>query len=520
MGREVLMKRWSWLLVAVLAVSPAFAAEKKKDDKKGKETPPAKVDVVQEAEAKAAAGDVKGAIEDLEKAIAVEPRAALRVGVLREKAGELDLAIDAYKVAGEKMSGPGQGEALGRMAVLQVTRGMPEAAASAAAAVAADPEGVWPTIAMAYRRAQEGQGAEAVALAEKAVAAGGGASAKTALGRALMAKGDMAAAEAAYREALAAEPNSLMTLVGLATVLRKTGRAAEAEPMLKTAADAGAVEAHKERARVLIALGRAEEALGEANLAAAMSPENDTDAQRLVVEVKVARSLVDVSQGQIDLAVEDLSRLVGQNPESAAAQLGLAKAQIARRDAAAALAALQKAVALDPKDAEAQYQLGFVQHMMKRDVAGALPAFEQAVALEPGNPTYRTGLGGALVEAGQLDRAIQELSKVTSAAGYTGSDAWFYLGTAHFNAKRYKESAEALEKSVAIKADNAQAEGLLAWCYVALKDTENFKKHGAAARKLGFKDADLMARLQKIEAGETFKEDKPKTTRPRPKRVP
>jgi len=157
---------------------------------------------------------------------------------------------------------------------------------------------------------------------------------------------------------------------------------------------------------------------------------------------------------------------------------------------------------------------------MKRNVAAAIPAFEQAVALEPGSALYRTGLGGALVEAGQLERAVQELTKVTSTEGYKGSEAWFYLGTAHFNAKRYKESTEALEKSVAIKPDNAQAEGLLAWCYVALKDTENFKKHGAAARKLGFNDADLMARLQKIEAGETFKDDKPKSAKPRTKRVP
>ena len=49
------------------------------------------------------------------------------------------------------------------------------------------------------------------------------------------------------------------------------------------------------------------------------------------------------------------------------AQLGLGKAQIARRDADAALAALQKAVELDPKNAEAQYQLGYVQHVMKAE---------------------------------------------------------------------------------------------------------------------------------------------------------
>ncbi len=517
------MKRWSWLLVAALVVSPAFGAEKKKkDDKKGKDAPVAQParDVLQEAEDKIAAGDVKGAVEFLEQAMSSEPRAALRLGILRESQGELDLAIDAYKVAGERLVGPGKGEALGRMAVLQNTRGMTEAAASADAALAADSEGVWPTIAAAYRRAREGNADEAVTLAQKAAAAGGGASAKSALGRALFARGDMAAAEAAYREALAAEPGALMPLVGLATVLRKTDRAAEAEPMLKKAADAGAVEAHKELARVLVALGRAGEALGEANLAAAMSSENDPEAQKLVVEVRVARSLQDVSGGQIDLAVEDLTRLVEQNPQSAVAQLGLGKAQIARRDAAAALAALQQAVALDPQDAEAQYQLGYVQHVMRQDAPSAVGPFEKASALDPGNLLFRTSLGGALNDANLLDRAVLELTKVTDTPGYSGWQAWFFLGTAQLKASRFKEGAAAFEKSLAAKADNGQAEGLLAWCYVGLKDTESFRLHGANARKLGFKDPELMKRLSQVEAGETFKDDKPKSSRPRKRRAP
>ncbi len=503
------MRHWSWLLVAAVAVTPALAAEKKKDEKKGKEAqaaqPAAAQDIVKQAEAMLAGGDAEGAAKLLETAMATDGRAALRLGILREGRGELDGAIDAYKAAAEKLSGPEKGEALGRMAVAQDTRGMAQAGANAEAAIAADPEGAWPAIAMSYRRVHEGKADEAVGLAQKAVAAGT-VGAKAALGRALEAKGETTGAEAAYREAMAAEPGAMAPVVGLATVLRRTNRAAEAEPMLKKVVDAspGAIDAHKELARVMIAMGRAQEALGEANLAAAMA-ENDPDAQKLVLEVKVARALQDLGQGQTDLATQDLTQLRDQNPDSAAVRLGLGRAQIARRDAAAAVPELQKAVELEPKNAEAQYQLGFVQHVMKRNAAAAVPAFEQAVALEPSNALFRTALGGALVEAGQLDRAVQELTKVTSAEGYSGSEAWFYLGTAHFNAKRYKESAAALEKSLAVKPDNAQAEGLLAWSYVALKDTENFKKHGANARKLGFKDADLMARLAKIEAGEKFK---------------
>ncbi len=294
--------------------------------------------------------------------------------------------------------------------------------------------------------------------------------------------------------------------MGLATVLRETGRAAEAEPMLKKVIDAspGAVEAYKEMARVKVALGRAQEALSDANLAAAMA-ENDPDARELVTEVKVARSLQDLGAGQTDLALQDLTQLRDQNPESAAVRLGLGRVQIARRDAAGALAELQKAVELDPKSAEAQYQLGYVQHAMKQSAAAAVGPYEQAVALEPGNTLFRTSLGSALTDAGQLDRAVEELTKVTATEGYGGWQAWYYLGAAQLKASRFKEAAAALEKALAVKPDNAQAEAFLAWSYFGLKDAASFKAHGAKARSLGYKDAQLFDRLAKVEAGQAIK---------------
>ncbi|HXK10870.1 MAG TPA: tetratricopeptide repeat protein [Vicinamibacteria bacterium] len=504
------MKRWIWLLLVALAASPAVADDKKKDDKKAKGAPAAQAPVVQdavkEAEAKLAAGDADGALTVLDKAMATDPKAALRLGQLREKRGELDLAVDAYKSAGERLDGPAKGEALGRLAVVQGERGMKDAAASAEAAMAADPEGVWPTIALSHRRADEGKGDEGIALAQKAAAAGGGAAATAALAHAQGAKGDMAAAEASYRQAMATDPTDLGTTVGLATVLRKTGRAAEAEPMLKKAIDGspGAVEAYKELARVKIALGRAQDALADANLAAAMA-ENDTEAQGLVLEAKVARALQDLGAGQTDLAIQDLTQLRDQNPASPAVRLGLGRAQIARRDADAALPELQKAVELDPKNAEAQYQLGYVYHVMKQNAAAAVGPYEKAVAGEPGNTLFRTSLGSALTDAGQLDRAVEELTKVTASEGYSGWQAWFSLGAAQLKASRYKEAAAALDKAVAAKPDNAQAEALLAWSYFGLKDAEGFKAHGAKARKLGYKDPQLFDRLTKVEAGQPIK---------------
>jgi Tfp pilus assembly protein PilF len=255
---------------------------------------------------------------------------------------------------------------------------------------------------------------------------------------------------------------------------------------------------------VKMALGRAQDAIADANLAAAMS-ENDPEAQKLVIEVKAARALQALGQGQTDLAVQDLTSLRDQNPESAEVRLGLGRAQIARRDADAALAELQKAVELDPKNAEAQYQLGYVYQVMKQNPQAALDPYEKAVAADPGSALYRTSLGAVLTDLGQTDRAVEELTKVTTSEGYTGWQAYLYLGAAELKASHFKEAAAALEKAVAAKPDNAQAEAFLAWSYFGLKDAANFKLHGAKARSLGWKDAQLLDRLKRVEAGEEIK---------------
>ena len=505
------MKRWGWLLALALAV-PAGAADKK-DDKKDKDkkkaeavTPDA---LQQQAEQKAAAGDVEGAADLYRQAAGLpgstgEPM--LRLGRLYEGKARLDDAMDAYKTASATLSGPMKGEALGRLAALQETRGIAEAAATAEAAVAADPAGAWPNIALSRARAQQGKGDEAADLAAKAESAGGGAAASAAKGYAQEARGDLAAAETAYRAAVAADAGNVAAVVGLARVLRKTDRAAEAAPMLQKVIEAapGAVEAYKESARAKIAMNRAADAVADAATAAALA-ENDAEAQGLVRQVTVARALDSVARGQADLAVQDLTQLRDKEPDQAEVRVGLARALIAQRKADAALVELQKAVELDPASAEAQYRLGYVRHVMKQDAAGALGPYEKAVAAEPANIEYRTALGAVLSDLKQYDRAVAELQKVTQTPGYNRADGWIYLGAAHLGAKRYKDAIAALDKATAAAPDNAQAEAYLAWSYFGLKDAPSFRKHAGKAKALGHKEPTLLQYLTRIEAGEPIK---------------
>jgi len=506
------MKAPVWIVALALAV-PLFADDKK-DDKGKKDVKPAEKvvspdDLMKQAAQKEAAGDLDGAAELFAKAASAagatgEP--SLRLGRVLEAKGELDKAMDAYKAAGEKLSGAAKGEALGRLAVVQEIRGESEAGTTADAAAVADPTGLWPIIAASRARARAGKGDEAVALAQKAEAAGGGSAATSALGYAQEARADMAAAEAAYRASLAAEAGRVGPSVGLARVLRKTGRAAEAEPILQKVIEGapGAVEAYKESARVKIAQNRAAEAMGDAATAAAMA-EHDVEAQRLVQQVTVAKALAYLATNQADLAVQDLTALRDQNPNLAEARVGLAKALIAKRQADAAITELQKAIELEPSFGEGHYQLGYVQHVLKGNAAAAVPSYEKAVAAEPANVIYRTHLGAALTGNKQYDRALAELTKVVESPGYNRADAWIYLGEAHLNAKRYKEAIPALDKALTLAPTSAQAEADLGWCYFGLKDADNFKKHAGKAKALGYKEPTLLQYLARIEAGEPIK---------------
>ena len=497
------MKRWAWVLGMVLVAAGAGAVQ----EEEAQEQQPEYVaftaaELVAQADEKLAAGDKDGAATALEQALRAEGATgemAMRLGLLREELGALDNAIDAYGVAGEKLEGAARGEALGRRAVLQYTRGMEEASATAEAAAAADAEGVWPTIAMSYRDAHAGEIEEGVARARKAIDAGGGAVAQGALGYALQAKGDLAGAEAAYRTAMAADETRMAPIIGLASLLRTSGRAAEAEPLLAGVIEAspGAVEAYKEMARVKIELGRAQEALGDASIAAALA-ENDPDAQALVTEVKVGRALEDLAGGNQALAEQDLTQLRDENPESASVRLALAQAQLVRGDVDAAIAELTKAAELDPDSAVAFYELGAVQLRKKSDPAAAVPSLEKAVALDPGDATYATAYGTALVGAQQFDRTVEVLAPLAAQEGYESAEGFFSLGQAQVQLKKYRDAIPVLEKATTLAPDAAAIWATLAWAHFGLKDAENFKKAARKAKSLGYEEPTLLNYLEEL----------------------
>ena len=494
------MRLWIRIVCLALLASPALAQEEA--------AAPTVESLIAEAEAKAAAGQFDEAKEQLKKVKAMPEGAgpgSLALGRVLEELGELDLAMDAFEEASEALSGAAKGEALGHLALAQELRGFVEADATAETALAADPDGAWPLIALARAKARAGAGDEAETAARKAIEAGGGPPAHAALGFALETKGDLAAAEAAYQEGLA-KGGDLTSTIGMARVLRKTGRAAEAEPLLDEAIakSPGAIATYKEAARVKLAQNRPDEALGDAMTAAVLA-DHDQEAKALVKEATVGRALSYLGTDRAGLAIPDLQNLIQQEPDLVIAYVGLARAYITMRQPDEAQPYLATALELDPDNAEALYQLGYMRLTLQNDFAGAVEPLEKASGLDASNLAYHLEYGRALKHVQRFDESVAELQKVTESPGYAKAEGWLYLGEAQLGLKNYADAISALGRAAEIAGEVAYVEAMLGWAYFGLKDAESFKQHAGKARDLGYSEPTLLGYLKRIEGGEAIK---------------
>ena len=320
-----------------------------------------------------------------------------------------------------------------------------------------------------------------------------------ALAHFLWSAGRLADTEAEFQAALAAEPGHPLALKGLGLFYVTTGRAPAAEPYLKRRADASSSPVPKlELASYYLTIGRREDATrtltaveqmpgawvtARTILASmALSGGEPARAQALADEViarepnaidaSVVRASALAAQGQWEPALEtlnraleanprhlgalyargrlhatraalddaagDFSRVLGINPRAIAAQIALARVQLALGRSAAALTTagaavtagggvlarlvlaeayanerrfadaereLTAAVAAQPDLALAHVQLGRVRQAM-RQAAPARAAFMRALALDPASVPALTGLTELEFAAGQRDAAL------------------------------------------------------------------------------------------------------------------
>ena len=360
------MKAWIPVLAVALLVVPAARPGQEGRQEEGREEgrrarregQPA-TSSSKQAEAKAAAGDMDGAVDAAEAGGGRPTRpadASLRLGTAAR--GQVRAGPRDGRLPGRGGQAPGPGEGGGAGAALRAAghaghgRGR-RGRLRRRRRRRPIREGVWPTIALSRHGPARARPTRRSPWRRRRRRRAGTAAA-TALAYAQEAKGDLAAAEATCRAALGKDP-----ALGAPARHRPRARPAQDGPRRRGAAAApkaienapGAIEAYKESALVEDGPEPPQEALGRREHRRRHGREGP-EAQALALEVTVGHApSTRFRQGQVDLAIQELTALRDQNPNVRGGAGGAwPRPTWPSVSPMPPLVELTKAVELDPKD--------------------------------------------------------------------------------------------------------------------------------------------------------------------------
>jgi tetratricopeptide (TPR) repeat protein len=105
-----------------------------------------------------------------------------------------------------------------------------------------------------------------------------------------------------------------------------------------------------------------------------------------------------------------------------------------------------KAAEMKRLQAQNAYERGLTQAKQGQS-ALALSSLQEAIALDPGSALYHDSLGLLLLDLGQINPAIAELTKASELDPSRG-DSLFHLGTALAEARRWEDAVAAYRKAI------------------------------------------------------------------------
>jgi len=167
----------------------------------------------------------------------------------------------------------------------------------------------------------------------------------------------------------------------------------------------------------------------------------------LLAPVHVTLGIIHAGTGQAEKALADFDRALALDPVDADALRAKARAYEALGRPGDAEAALRKAVELHPAYWGTRSQLGAFYFRQGR-YGEAERAFRQALALTPDNVRVLASLGGVLQTAGRDEEAAAALER--SLALQPTYRAASNLGVLEFKRGRYAEAAHAFERALAL----------------------------------------------------------------------
>lgn len=335
------------------------------------------------------------------------------------------------------------------------------------------------------------------------------------------------AAEDAFRKASSASPTAFEAWNGLGSVLMTTGRLQQAEEAFGKALAARPEQATvlANRARLYQQLKQREPAIADLMAALRAEPEHADALQQLgnlLVEDRRYRDAAPIfarlaqrrplssaerSQwadallgiGDLQGAVVQLSQAEADPKPDLNTHLVRARVAHAQGDQAAALAAVERALALDATQGVAWSSKGYALLKLGR-LPEAVTALETAVRLDPGLANSWINLGEAQMRARNLGRAIDALEKAIVLAP-RASDARYYLALSYLNARLPGKTREHAQHVLASQPTMPAAVELMAASYLVEHRVSDATPWHARLRTLA-PDAARRMRSQAIAAGE------------------
>jgi len=216
-------------------------------------------------------------------------------------------------------------------------------------------------------------------------------------GRALRQKGQGVAAMTSFRQALAADPKSVETLVAMAEIFAGESKHADSLTMLEKARELSPDSREVLRHLIVEAMEAGQNDRGLQAAQDLQRKSSELDDRFLIASVMI-------QQKQYLPATHILEDYVTKRPEDAKAYLGLGIAYLNLLRYTDARQALEHSLQIKPDLAEAEYQLGLVAGQ-QGNRQEATQHWQRAVALQPHHAQALFSLGTMYLESGNLAEA-------------------------------------------------------------------------------------------------------------------
>lgn len=290
-------------------------------------------------------------------------------------------------------------------------------------------------------------------------------------------RNDINAAVNEFREALKRDRTLVGAWQDLGLAYIKSNRwpqAAEAFGEL-TQQRADSPEAAYLHALALYNAGESEAAERETRRALRLNP-GAADAHTLLGIILASRVNASSEAG------EALAQAVALDPANFDAVFNLGRVQYAGKDYSSAKKSFRTAVELRPKLAEARFFLG-TSLEAAGDSAAALREYQDLLNLDPSSVYGQLGSGALLLKQGKKEEAIKALQRATS-IDPTNFEAQWSLGRALMLSESYTEALEVLRVAVALQPQRADAHYQLGQALTRLGKSEEARKEFAIVDKL------------------------------------